>query len=194
MPIDQEVFATSNSHGTIVDSGTTLAYLVEEAYGPFVSGITAAVSQAARPISYKGNQCYLVSASVSEIFPPVSLNFADGASMVLRPEEYLVHIDVILDGAPLWCMGFQKAQDQGVTILGDLVLKDKIFVYDLARQRLGWANYDCSLSVNVSVTFGKDEFINAGQLSVSSSSKSLLLNALVAQTLVSMGFLILLAG
>lgn len=25
----------------------------------------------------------------------------------------------------------------------DLVLKDKIFVYDLARQRIGWANYDC---------------------------------------------------
>uniref|UniRef100_A0A7C9ADQ8 Peptidase A1 domain-containing protein n=1 Tax=Opuntia streptacantha TaxID=393608 RepID=A0A7C9ADQ8_OPUST len=194
LPIDQEVFATSNNHGTIVDSGTTLAYLVEEAYGPFVTGITAAVSQSARPISYKGNQCYLVSASVSEIFPPVSLNFAGGASMVLRPEEYLVHIDVILDGAPLWCMGFQKAQDQGVTILGDLVLKDKIFVYDLARQRLGWANYDCSLSVNVSVTFGKDEFINAGQLSVSSSSKSLLLNALVAQTLMSIGFLILLAS
>ncbi|KAF2289814.1 hypothetical protein GH714_038773 [Hevea brasiliensis] len=31
--------------------------------------------------------------------------------------------------------------------LADLVLKDKIFVYDLAHQRIGWANYDCSLSV-----------------------------------------------
>lgn len=30
--------------------------------------------------------------SVSEIFPPVSLNFAGGASMVLKPEEYLVHL------------------------------------------------------------------------------------------------------
>lgn len=25
----------------------------------------------------------------------------------------------------------------------DLVLKDKIFVYDLANQRIGWMNYDC---------------------------------------------------
>lgn len=25
----------------------------------------------------------------------------------------------------------------------DLVLKDKIFVYDLVGQRIGWANYDC---------------------------------------------------
>lgn len=194
LPIDQEAFASSSNRGTIIDSGTTLAYLVEEAYGPFVIGITAAVSQVAKPVSYKGNQCYLVSASVSNIFPSVNLNFAGGASMVLGPEEYLVHIDVIVDGAPLWCIGFQKAEDQGVTILGDLVMKDKIFVYDLARQRIGWANYDCSLSVNVSVTFGKDEFINAGQFSVSSSSKTLLLEALVTQTLIFISFLILLAG
>ena len=35
-----------------------------------------------------------------------------------------------------------------------------------------------SMSVNVSVTSGKDEFINAGQLSVSSSSKDMLLELL----------------
>ena len=29
--------------------------------------------------------------SVSDIFPPVSLNFAGGASMVLKPEDYLIH-------------------------------------------------------------------------------------------------------
>lgn len=30
--------------------------------------------------------------SVDEIFPPVSLNFAGGASMVLKPGEYLMHL------------------------------------------------------------------------------------------------------
>ncbi|GMP84771.1 hypothetical protein CsSME_00038168 [Camellia sinensis var. sinensis] len=37
LPIDPAVFATSSNRGTIVDSGTTLAYLVEEAYDPFVN-------------------------------------------------------------------------------------------------------------------------------------------------------------
>ncbi|KAF9665082.1 hypothetical protein SADUNF_Sadunf16G0085100 [Salix dunnii] len=37
LPTDLSLFATSNSQGTIVDSGTTLVYLVEEAYDPFVS-------------------------------------------------------------------------------------------------------------------------------------------------------------
>ncbi|KAG5556747.1 hypothetical protein RHGRI_007123 [Rhododendron griersonianum] len=173
LPIDPAVFATSTNRGTIVDSGTTLTYLVEEAFDPFVKAVTAVVSQSATPFISKGNQCYRVPTSISEIFPPVALNFAGGASMVLRPVDYLVH-DGFVDGAPMWCIGFQRVQDPGVSILGDLVLKDKIIVYDIAGQRLGWADYDCSTSVNVSITFGKDEFLNAGQLSVSRSSKTTL--------------------
>ncbi|KAL4313152.1 hypothetical protein GQ457_01G016170 [Hibiscus cannabinus] len=168
LQIDPTVFATSSNRGTIVDSGTTLAYLVQEAYDPFVTVITATVSPAVTPTIYGGNQCYLVpTTSVSEIFPPVSLNFAGGASMILKPEDYLIQPSSS-DGV-MWCIGFQKIQG-GITILGDLVLKDKIFVYDLAHQRIGWANYDCSSSVNVSITSGKD-FINEGQLSVSNSTR-----------------------
>ncbi|KAL0289124.1 UNVERIFIED_CONTAM: hypothetical protein Scaly_2711200 [Sesamum calycinum] len=37
--IDPAVFTTSGNQGTIVDSGTTLAYLVEGAYDPFVSAV-----------------------------------------------------------------------------------------------------------------------------------------------------------
>ncbi|KAI4300382.1 hypothetical protein L6164_033768 [Bauhinia variegata] len=167
LPVDSAVFATSNNRGTIVDSGTTLAYLVQEAYDPLVNAITTIVSKSASPIISRGTQCYLVSFSVVDIFPQVSLNFAGGASMVLKPEQYLMPSG-FHDGSPMWCIGFQKVQE-GVSILGDLVLKDKIFVYDLAHQRIGWANYDCSLAVNVSVTTSKDEYINPGQFSVSSS-------------------------
>ncbi|KAK9279856.1 hypothetical protein L1049_013538 [Liquidambar formosana] len=173
LSIDPAVFATSSNRGTIVDSGTTLAYLAEEAYDPFVSAITNTVSQSVRPVLSKGTQCYLITSSVSEIFPPVSLNFAGGASMILKPEDYLLQQNSV-GGAAVWCIGFQKIQGQGITILGDLVLKDKIFVYDLAGQRIGWANYDCSLSVNVSTTTnaGKSEYVNAGQLGESSSMQN----------------------
>ncbi|GFP93541.1 aspartic proteinase-like protein 2 [Phtheirospermum japonicum] len=175
--INPSVFSTSNNRGTIIDSGTTLAYFAEEAYDPFVAAITQSVSQSVRPLLSKGNQCYLTTSRffiglVSDIFPPVSLNFAGGASMILRPQDYLLQQNSV-GGAAVWCIGIQKIQSQGITILGDLVLKDKIVVYDLAGQRIGWANYDCSLSVNVSTTTstGKTEFFNAGQLDNNSSSK-----------------------
>ncbi|XP_051113984.1 aspartic proteinase 36-like isoform X3 [Andrographis paniculata] len=157
------------NRGTIVDSGTTLAYLVEEAYDPFVAAITASVSSSAKPIMHKESQCYLLSKSIGDVFPSVAFNFAGSASMVLKPADYLVHMGY-LDGDSMWCMGFIRVENEGATILGDLVLKDKIFVYDLDHQRLGWEDYDCSMPVNVSITSGKDEYVNAGQLSVSSSS------------------------
>lgn len=188
LSIDQAVFATSSNRGTIVDSGTTLAYLAEEAYDPFVTAITDAASQSVRAVVSKGNQCYLVSSSLSASFPPVSLNFVNGASMVLKPQDYLIQQSSI-GGAAVWCIGFQKIQGQGITILGDLVLKDKIIVYDLAGQRIGWASYDCSQSVNVSATTstGKSEFVNAGQLGENSSLRNSQFNWLIPTFII--GFL-----
>ncbi|KAG9144010.1 hypothetical protein Leryth_013893 [Lithospermum erythrorhizon] len=172
LPINPSVFSTSNNRGTIIDSGTTLAYLAEGAYQPFIDTITQAVVQYARPFASKGIQCYLVTSSISEIFPSVSLNFAGGASMVLRPEDYLLQ-QTSVDGTTSWCIGFQKIQGQDITILGDLVLKDKIVVYDLAGQRIGWVNYDCSQSVNVSeaTNTGRSEFVNARQIGNTASSQ-----------------------
>ncbi|KAK4776104.1 hypothetical protein SAY87_024065 [Trapa incisa] len=173
LPIDPEVFSLSKNRETIIDSGTTLAYLVEEALDPLISSITAMTSQYASPTIHSRLHCYRVYGSVSDIFPTIDFNFAGGASIVLKPDEYLLR-----DG-PLWCLGFEKAKG-GVMILGDVVLKDKIFVYDLSHQRIGWAPYDCSMAVNVSVVSGKDEFINSGQWSVSSSTRDILLQLLPA--------------
>ncbi|TYI73309.1 hypothetical protein E1A91_D07G121200v1 [Gossypium mustelinum] len=171
LSIDPSVFSTSSSQGTIVDSGTTLAYLADEAYDAFVDAITKTVSQTVRPVLSKGNQCYLITSSVTDIFPQVSLNFAGGASLILNPPDYLVQQNSI-GGAAVWCIGFQKIQGQGITILGDLVLKDKIIVYDLANERIGWTDHDCSMSVNVSANLnsGRTEFVNAGQMSNDGSS------------------------
>ncbi|XP_041993216.1 aspartic proteinase 36-like [Salvia splendens] len=196
LAIDASVFSTSNNGGTIIDSGTTLAYLAEEAYDPFVSAIMQTVSSSVRPVSSKGNQCYLATSSVSEVFPQVSLNFANGASMILRPEDYLLQQNSI-GGAAVWCIGFQKIQNKGITILGDLVLKDKIVVYDLAGQRIGWANYDCSSYVNVSTSnTGPTEFVNMGQFDNNNSPHykpcSLLLNMAIGLLLHSIFFGVLL--
>lgn len=40
LAIDQSAFTTSDNQGTIVDSGTTLAYLIEEAYDPFIKAVS----------------------------------------------------------------------------------------------------------------------------------------------------------
>ncbi|XP_062114895.1 aspartic proteinase 36-like [Humulus lupulus] len=170
LPINSAEFTTSTNTGTIIDSGTTLAYLAQNAYDPFVNAITNAVSQQVTPVTSQGNQCYIVTSSITvSIFPQVIFNFAGNASMVLGPKDYLLEQNSI-NGGELWCIGFQKNQGQDTTILGDLVLKDRIVVYDLAGQRIGWADYDCSMSVNVSAnTSTGTQFANMGPRTISSS-------------------------
>ncbi|KAL6124936.1 hypothetical protein ACLB2K_077444 [Fragaria x ananassa] len=170
LPIDQSVFETSSNRGTIIDSGTTLSYLAEDAYDPFVTAITSAVSQSVTPVTSQGEQCYIVTSSISDAFPQVSLNFAGNASMILRPEDYLLQQNSV-SGAQVWCIGIQKSEGQDITVLGDLVLKDKIIVYDLANQRIGWVQYDCSMSVSVSSnTSTGTASVNGGSIDVNVSS------------------------
>ncbi|KAM1242006.1 hypothetical protein TB2_047281 [Malus domestica] len=130
LPIDPAAFKVSRGRGTVVDSGTTLAYLIEELYEPFIRAITLASSKHVTPVvSTSGNQCYRTSISnLAEAFPSVSLNFAGGVSMVLKPREYLID-GGYYNGLPSWCMGFLKAHKR-LNILGDLLLRDKIVVYD----------------------------------------------------------------
>ncbi|KAL7616645.1 hypothetical protein Lser_V15G03840 [Lactuca serriola] len=61
LSIDPSVFAINNDKaGTIIDSGTTLAYLTEEAYTPFVDAITKSVSLSVQQRTSNGNPCYSI--------------------------------------------------------------------------------------------------------------------------------------
>ncbi|KAI7736217.1 hypothetical protein M8C21_024130, partial [Ambrosia artemisiifolia] len=184
LSIDPSIFAISdNQGGTIVDSGTTLSYLAEDALNPFVDAITQSVSQSVQPlISKKANKCYIITSSVSDVFPPVSFNFEGGASMHLRPQDYLLQQNSV-GGAEVWCIGFQSISNQGITILGDLVLKDKIIVYDLGG----------SSSVNVSLASngGRNEVVNAGQVG---GSISLQITRYELIPIFILGFILHLAG
>ncbi|XP_019443419.1 PREDICTED: aspartic proteinase-like protein 2 isoform X2 [Lupinus angustifolius] len=146
LQIDPTVFITSSTKGVMIDSGSTLAFFIEEAYNSIIDAINSRIPRSIGTTVSNGFHCYLVPTSIFDIFPPISLNFANHASMVLRSQDYLIHSPTFYGG--LWCLGFHKTQD--ITILGDIILKDKIIVYDLTSQQIGWTNYNCSLPVNVS--------------------------------------------
>ncbi|PHU03774.1 hypothetical protein BC332_29025 [Capsicum chinense] len=89
----------------MIDCGTTLEYLAEEAYDIFVNAITKAVSQHVRVFDGLTGQCYRTTSRV-DIFPVVSLNFTGGAAMVLRGEDYLIQ-QFFIGAETVWCMSFQ---------------------------------------------------------------------------------------
>ncbi|XP_019459576.1 PREDICTED: aspartic proteinase-like protein 2 isoform X2 [Lupinus angustifolius] len=107
LKIDPTVFTTLINKGAIIDSGTTMAYFIEGAYNPIVEQITRTIPRFASTIDSNGFHCNLVTTgalNVMDIFPPISLNFANNASLVLRPQDYLLLIPR-LDGGK-WCLTF----------------------------------------------------------------------------------------
>ncbi|GJZ57168.1 aspartic proteinase-like protein 2 [Tanacetum coccineum] len=75
---------------------------------------------------------------------------ARGAYLHLLDADYLVQQPSQGD-FDVWCIGFIESTNQDTT-LGDLVLRDKLIVYDLEGERIGWSNYDCSLFINATAT------------------------------------------
>eukprot|EP00250_Pteridium_aquilinum_P012604 c20828_g1_i1 orf=482-1723(+) len=163
IPVDSSV---SQNGGTIIDSGTTLAYFTDMSYQELVQAILKAVNLT--PFPLQGMTCLPYTGSVDDVFPPVTLNFeGKGAVMVIKPHEYLIQAE----GEPGkgWCIGFQTpgSNNMNLNILGDLVLKDRLIVYDLQQQRIGWKDYDCSTNVSVLSATGQVEHILASSIPTS---------------------------
>ncbi|KQJ84082.1 hypothetical protein BRADI_5g18555v3 [Brachypodium distachyon] len=66
--------------------------------------------------------------------------------MKVGPENYLLRRGSY-DNDSYMCIAFQRSEGdyKQTTILGDLILHDKIFVYNLKKMQIGWVNYNCSL-------------------------------------------------
>jgi hypothetical protein len=169
--VDPDVYQPSIIKGTIIDSGTTLAYIASSAYDPFIKSIKEGIPKSVRSFSSKQfDYCFAMTLSVIETFPTVRFNFFGGALMNITPDEYLLRQGPY-DVDELWCIGFTKSHDI-FSILGDLVLKDKVIVYDIEGQQIGWANYNCSSPYNITMPKKRHIFDGLSYGDVSSSGNA----------------------
>ncbi|XP_013752466.1 aspartic proteinase 36-like [Brassica napus] len=157
--------------GTIIDSGTTLAYLPENLYTSLLQKITAR-----QPIKLHTVQetfaCFSFTLNTDKAFPVVNLHFEDKLKMSVYPHDYLFSLR-----KDLYCFGWQSGgltnQDgSDVILLGDLVLSNKLVVYDLDNEVVGWAEHNCSSSIKVKDGSGAVFSVEANNLIASSSSSS----------------------
>ncbi|XP_059445821.1 aspartic proteinase 36 [Corylus avellana] len=146
--LSNEVFEVGDRKGTIIDSGTTLAYLPEMVYEPLVSKIISQQPDLKVQTVHDEYTCFQYSKSVDDGFPPVTFHFENSLSLKVYPHEYLFPFE------GLWCLGWQNSGMQSrdrmnLTLLGDLVLSNKLVLYDLENQVIGWTEYNCSSSIKL---------------------------------------------
>ncbi|XP_047057184.1 aspartic proteinase 36-like [Lolium rigidum] len=164
LDIEPSVFRPSRRHLTIADSGTSLAFLADGAYDPFINAIAAAVTRSARQVVKNSDRCFITSTSVDLSFPSITLHFAGGAVMNLKPKNYLYSED-----QETHCIAWKRNYGSQVTILGDIVLMDKIIVHDMENMVFGWMDFNCSQSVNVTSSIRK-KHVNSGHVSCNMSA------------------------
>nr|XP_018683320.1 PREDICTED: aspartic proteinase-like protein 2 isoform X2 [Musa acuminata subsp. malaccensis] len=141
LQLPTDLFDTGDKKGTIIDSGTTLSYLPEVAYNALMNAVLSN-----RPdLNFFTNQdfrCFRYTGSVDDGFPEVVFHFENSLLLNVYPHDYLFQ-----NGDNIYCVGWQNGGLQSkdgkdMFLLGDLVLSNKLVLYDLENQVIGWTEYN----------------------------------------------------
>ncbi|CAH8305744.1 unnamed protein product [Eruca vesicaria subsp. sativa] len=136
-------------HGAVLDSGTTYAYLPDAAFAAFEEAVMREASplkQIDGPDPNFKDTCFHVAPSndasgLSKIFPSVEMVFKSGQSWLLSPENYLFRHSKV-HGA--YCLGvFPNGKDH-TTLLGGIVVRNTLVVYDRENSKVGFWRTNCS--------------------------------------------------
>ncbi|WMV50509.1 hypothetical protein MTR67_043894 [Solanum verrucosum] len=131
------------NHGTVLDSGTTYAYLPEAAFAAFKSAVMKAVLSLKliegpdpnyKDICFsgagRGIKCHVYFSDISRLsksFPPVDMVFSNGKKLSLSPENYL----------------FRNGKD-ATTLLGGIIVRNTLVMYDRQHEMVGFWKTNCS--------------------------------------------------
>ncbi|CAI5946641.1 unnamed protein product [Closterium sp. NIES-65] len=161
-----DVFGGSGSlqaGGVIIDSGTTLAMFPTPIYNTWLDAVTSLITlpQVGATSDFL---CYDFGSNkyeeLSKYFPTVTLHF-EGADMTVEPPGYVFlhsnYMTIVPRGYDFLrfngvvmaaCIGWQPmlgGDFSKITVIGDIVLRNHLVVYDTDNMKLGWAPYDCSV-------------------------------------------------
>lgn len=133
----------------IIDSGTTLAYLPHKVYSTLIDKLIERQPQLNMRLVEQSFHCFDYTGKIDDGFPVVTFRFADSLPLTVYPHDYLFQIK-----ETKWCIGWQDSglqtkDGKEITLLGDLVLSNKLVLYDIESQTIGWTEYDCSSTIKL---------------------------------------------
>ncbi|KAL8165999.1 hypothetical protein V2J09_007498 [Rumex salicifolius] len=145
LKLNPKVF--DGKHGTVLDSGTTYAYLPEAAFSAFKAAVfqNTSLKHIPGPDPNYGDICFAGAGRdaslLSKSFPSVHMEFSNGEKLQLSPENYLFRHTKV-PGA--YCLGiFQNGNDQ-TTLLGGIVVRNTLVTYDRGNEKVGFWKTNCS--------------------------------------------------
>ncbi|GJP74502.1 hypothetical protein CLOP_g5071 [Closterium sp. NIES-67] len=145
LQLDESVFRAG--YGTVLDSGTTFAYLPPAAFNAFKKAMSEGVNglrpvpgpdEAYDDVCFSGATEDL--SELSNFFPPVALNLGGDVAYELSPENFLFRHTKV-KGA--YCLALFANADEG-TLLGGIITRNTLVTYDRTRSRVGLWKTECA--------------------------------------------------
>ncbi|GFP90058.1 aspartic proteinase-like protein 2 [Phtheirospermum japonicum] len=170
LSIPTSFFGFGPSRRAIIDSGTTLAYLPSDIYQQLVDEMMAHQPNLKIHMVEDQFKCFWYSGNVDDGFPVINFRFRDSLALPVYAHDYLFEVR---DGE--YCIGWQSSgmqtkDGQELTLLGDIALSDKLVLYDMENQTIGWTQYNCSSGIKVKdETTGNSYSVVAHNISYASS-------------------------
>ncbi|XP_078445802.1 aspartic proteinase nepenthesin-1-like [Wolffia australiana] len=136
--------ADGGGGGTILDSGSTLSYLPEQAY----RAIQRAVLEQVRYPVVEGlpvlSPCFDVAGAARVELPDLVIVFADGAEWRVPHDNYFVTLGGEGEAEVVCLAMLPTPTSSSFAILGNYLQQNFLVVYDVDRSRLGIAPADCA--------------------------------------------------
>ncbi|RDY07829.1 Aspartic proteinase-like protein 2, partial [Mucuna pruriens] len=108
LQLPMDIFDSTNGRGTIIDSGTTLAYLPASIYDQVLEKVLAQQSDMKLYLVEDQFTCFhYAEKNVDDGFPVVKFTFDEGLTLTAYPRDYLFLFKV-----DMWCVGWQKSVAQ----------------------------------------------------------------------------------
>ncbi|XP_073026784.1 aspartic proteinase 36-like [Primulina eburnea] len=146
LPLNPKTF--DGRHGTVLDSGTTYAYLPELAFVAFKTAIFRELKSLQRIQGHDPNYddiCFSGAESdtslLSKSFPSVEMIFSNGQKLLLSPENYLFRHSK-MPGS--YCLGIFTNGEDPTTLLGGIIFRNTLVTYDREHERIGFWKTNCS--------------------------------------------------
>jgi len=137
----------ADGHGAVLDSGTTFTHLPPAAFHPAARVLTAAAESAGLPrvVAARGygDVCFgrlPTDAAIAAAFSNMTLTFAGGGRLDLRPGSYLFRHADTADAA---CVGLFAAPAGKGSLIGAATMRDTLVTFDARARRVGMAVADC---------------------------------------------------
>lgn len=141
LPVAESAFKLNSdgSGGMIIDSGTTITYLEEEAFSALKSEFTKQVNL---PVDNSGSTgldlCFTLPSDAEDItVPKLIFHFDGGADLDLPGDNYIIADK----SSGVACLAMGSAQ--GMSIFGNVQQQNMMVVHDLSKETLSFVPTQC---------------------------------------------------